>query len=381
LIDAESDSHLWAERYDRKLTDIFAVESDIAAKIADALQAKLTGAERRAISSQPTRNLQAYQLYLKGRHQWKNFFAPGYEKVRKYLEQALALDPTYAPAHVGLGGYYAFGAANGILEPDETWPKAESALNTALTLDATLAEAYHLRAAVELYYKRDWPAAERAFRHGAELDPYSADIPHHYALCLALFRRNEEALAQIDRAALLDPFFPGLSLHRGTIFFFLRDYDSAIKRFAETLETYPDYAAAHEHFGDAYEKKGMLHEAITQWSAALTLSGKPEHARMLEEVFATSGFQTAVQALAQRQLEDLDRKRLQGDYVPAADYVFAYVRQGDLDQAFAWLPKMIDERNWFALHLRVNPILDPLRDDPRFEQIVASLASKKRDVE
>jgi tetratricopeptide (TPR) repeat protein len=173
-----------------------------------------------------------------------------------------------------------------------------------------------------------------------------------------LFRRNEEALAQIERAALLDPFFPGLSLHRGTIFFFLRDYDSAIKRFAETLETYPDYAAAHEHFGDAYEKKGMLHEAITQWSAALTLRGNPEHARMLEEVFATSGFQDAVRTLARRQLEDLDRKRLQGEYVPAAHYVFAYVRRGDLEQAFAWLPKMVDERNWFAFHIRVNPILE-----------------------
>ena len=366
LIDAENDVHIWAERYDRELVDIFAVESDIAENIANALKAKLTRAERRAITSRPTKNLEAYQLCLKARHQWKNFYAPGYEKVREYFEQAVALDASYAVAQTGLSDYYAFGAANGLLPPDESWPRAEEGLRKSLALDDTLADSYHLLAAVELYYNRDWPAAERAFRHAAELDPNLADIPHHYALCLALFGRNEEALAQIERAALLDPFFPGLSLHRGTIFFFLRDYDSAIKRFAETIETYPDYAAAHEQFGDAYEKRGMLHEAITQWSAALTLSGKPEHARMLEEVFATSGFQAAVQALAQRQLEDLDRKRLQGDYVPAADYVFAYVRRGDLDQAFAWLPKMIDERNWFALQLRVNPVLDPLRDDPRF---------------
>jgi len=302
----------------------------------------------------------------------EKLFRPGYERVREYFEQAAALDPFYAPAQTGLSGYYAFGAANGLLPPDESWPRAQEGVRKSLALDDTLAESYNLLAGVELYYNRDWPAAERAFRRGAELDPNFADIPHHYALCLALFGRNDEALAQMDRAVLLDPFFPGLNLHRGRLFFFLRDYDRAVKQFAETLEMYPDYAPAHEYFGDACEKKGMLHEAITQWCAALALSGGREHARVLEQVFASSGFEAAVRTLAQRQLEDLDRKRLEGDYVPSAHYVFAYVRQGDLDQAFAWLPKMIDERNWFALHLRVNPILDPLRSDPRFEKIVAS---------
>src|SRR5438874_1019421 len=168
LIDADSDSHLWAERYDRKLTDIFAVESDIAAKIADALQAKLTGAERRAISSQPTENTEAHQFYLKGLYHWRNFFAPGYERVRDYFQRAVELDPSYAPAYAGLGSYHGFGAAHGILPPEENWQKAESALEKALTLDDTLAENYHLLAGVELYYKRDWPAAERASRHVLE---------------------------------------------------------------------------------------------------------------------------------------------------------------------------------------------------------------------
>jgi hypothetical protein len=113
----------------------------------------------------------------------------------------------------------------------------------------------------------------------------------------------------------------------------------------------------------------MLHEAITQWCAGLALSGQPEHARVVEQVFASSGFEAAVRTLGQRRLEDLDRKRAKGEYVPAADYVFANVRHGSIDAAFEWLPKMVEERNWFALQLGVNPILDPLRGDPRFEAL------------
>jgi adenylate cyclase len=375
LIDAENDAHLWAERYDRQLDDIFAVESDIAEKIADALQAQLTGAERRAISAQPTTNIEAHQLYLKGKYHWRNFFAPGYERVREYFEQAVTLDPSYALAYAGLSLFYSFGAANAIFAPD-AWPPGEENVLKALKLDDTLGDALNSLAAVEFYYKRNWTAAERTFRRGADLNPNFADIRHHYGMCLTVMGRNDEALAQMHRAMALDPFFPGLNLHYGRAVFLMHDYDRAIAHFAKMLEMYPDYAAAHEYFGDACEQKGMTHEAITQWTAALALTGQTEHARVLEQVFASAGFDAAKRTLAGRQLEDLERKRTRGAYVPAADYVFAHVRRGNLDDAFAWLPKMVAEPNWFALQLRINPILDPLRGDPRFEKIAASLALK-----
>ena len=375
LIDAENDAHLWAERYDRQLDDIFAVESDIAEKIADALQAKLTGAERRAIAAQPTKNTEAHDLYLKGKHHWRNFYAPGYERVREYFEQAIALDASYAPAYVGLSLYHSWASANGIFAP-EHWPLAEEAVQKALELDDTLVEAYNALAAVEIYYKRNWTAAECAFRRGIELDPNLGDIPAHYGLCLSYFGRFEEAIAQQNQAMELDPFFPGNNLHFGTILFFSRDYDRAAAQLAKTLELFPNYAAAHESFGNVCAKKGMKHEAITQWTAALNLSGQAEHARMLEQVFAKAGFEAAVRALAERQLTDLDRKRSSGAYVPAAHYVFAHLRARNFEEAFAWLPKMVAEPNWFALQLRVNPSLDPLRSDPRFDKIAASLALK-----
>src|SRR5947207_10185787 len=268
LIDAEKDAHLWAERYDRQLDDIFEVESDIAGKIAEALQATLTGAERRAITGRPTKSTEAHELYLKGRYHWRNFYAPGYERVRECFEQAVALDDSFASAYVGLSLYHSWPAANGIFTPNH-WPLAEEALRKGLELDDTLPEAYNALAAVEIYYKRDWTKAESAFRRGMELDPNFGDIPAHYGLCLSYFARFNEAIAQNARGLELDPFFPGNNLHYGTILFFSRDYDRAAAQLAKTLEMFPDYAAAHELFGDICAKKGMEDKAITQLIDAL----------------------------------------------------------------------------------------------------------------
>jgi len=373
LIDAQNDAHLWAERYDRELIDIFDVESDIAAHIAEALQARLSGAERRAIAAQPTTNLKAHELYLKGRHLWRNFFAPGYEKVRDYFQRAVALDPAYAPAYAGLGLYYSFGACNGILPPD-AWPDGENSIEKALELDETLGEAINACAGLELYYKRNWTAAERAFHRGAELNPNFADIRHHYGLCLTLFGRADEALQQVERANQLDPFFPGLQLHTGRIYFFLRDYERARRQFARTLDLHPGYAAAHEYLGDTCQMSEMPDEAIIQWRAALDLSGQSEQARLLEETFSNSGFDSAVRALARKQLEQLQQKSGRGEHVPAYHYMMAYMRLGETEQAFFWMAKTVEERTWFALQLGVNPLLDPLRNDPRFAKTFASLA-------
>ena len=377
LIDAENDAHLWAERYDRQLDDIFEVESDIAGKIAEALQATLTGAERRAIAARPTNSTEAYELYLKGRYHWRNFYAPGYERVREYYEQAVALDASYAPAYTGLSLYYSWAAANAIFPPD-VWPLAEEYVRKSLSLDDTSPDAYNALAAVEVYYKRNWPAAERAFHRGMELDPNFADLHSHRGLCLSYLGRFDEAIAQTERGLQLDPFFPGTNVHYGTLLFFSRQYDRAAAQLAKTLDLYPDNAAAHQLFGDVCANRNMQHEAITQWCAALNLNGRSEDARVLEQTFKTAGFDAAVRTLGERQLEELDARRARGEYVAAAHYVFAHIKRGNLEGALAWLPKMAEEPDWFALQMRVNPILDPLRSDPRFEALVSQVFSKNR---
>jgi TolB-like protein/Tfp pilus assembly protein PilF len=382
LIDAESDSHLWAERYDRKLTDIFAVESDIASNIADALQAKLTGAERRAISSQPTTNTEAHQLYLRGRFCWNKWLgasmpAPEFDKSRQYYEQAIKLDPNYALAYAGLADFYGFAFGFGLLPPEEKWAKAqEDNAKKALELDPTLGEAYNSLASDKLYVHRDWPGAERNFRRGLELSPNFAEMHAHYGFCLVLFGRDEEALAEMQRALDLDPLSPRFGFSSARLSFCMRQYDAALDQFRKTLELDPGSAFAHEFLGNAYEKKQMQKEAIAEWSKALQLSGVDEDASLLKRTYAKSGFDAAVHALARKRLEWFKEKTARGEYVPAVEYVTAYMRLDDNEQAFAWLARAVEERNRLAFEIKINPVLDPLRSDPRFEKIVASLAPK-----
>src|SRR5437588_3224194 len=376
LIDAESDSHLWAERYDRKLTDIFAVESDIASNIAEALQAKLTGAERRAISSQPTTNTEAHQLYLRGRFCWNKWLAgaspaPEFDKSRQYYQQAIKLDPNYALAYAGLADFYGFAFGFGFLPPEKKWAKAqEDNAKKALELDPMLGEAYNPLASDKLYVHRDWPGAERNFRRGLELSPNFAEMHAHYAFCLVLFGRNEEALAEVRRAVDLDPLSPRFGFSSARLFFFVRQYDAALDQCRKTLELDPGSGFAHELLGDAYEKKRMQKEAIAEWSKALYLSGVDEDASLLERTYANSGFDAAVRALAQKRLERFKEKTGRGEYVAPVEYVTAYMRLDDNEQAFAWLAKAVEERNRLALEIEVNPIFDPLRGDSRFETLL-----------
>ena len=378
LINAAADTHLWAETFDRKLTDIFAVESEIAATIADRLKAKLTGAEQRAISSRPTENSEAHQLYLKGRFYWNRWLGPNFEKSREYYEQAIALDPGYALPYAGLADYYGFSFANGLLPPEEKWARTEEdAANKALQLDPALGEAYNPLAAAKLYYHRDWPAAEAYFRRGIELNPNFAEIHNHYALCLVFFGRNDEAFAEMRRAIELDPLSSRFAISLARLHFFLRQYDGSIEQFQKAFQLEPNDALAHEWLGYAYEKKKMQKEAITEWAKSLRLKTENEQASLLEETFAKSGFDPAVRALARENLRRLNEKTGRGEYVPAGLYVRDHMRAGNKEEAFAWLAKAVEERNRLALEIKINPVFDPLRDDPRFEQLIAKIFPAK----
>jgi serine/threonine-protein kinase len=370
LVDASNGNELWGEHYNRKITDLVALQSEIARDVSQSLRLRLTGTEQQRLTRQGTQNTEAYQAYLKGRFYWNKGLAPGFEKSREYYQQAIDLDSTYALAYAGLADYYGFAAGGGLLSPNENWPKAEAAANKALTLDDTLGETYNPLAAVKLYYYEDWPAAERAFHRGIELNPHFAEIHAHYAVCLMFFGRNEEALAEVQRSVELDPLSPRVNYVRGRMLFFMRQYDRAIDQFIQTLEIDPNYVPAHELLGYAYEQKGMPKEAIAEWGKALILRGAGEQASSLERTYGASGFEAAVRALAQQQLEKLNERVKRGEYVPAFEYAASYTHLGDKEQAFAWLDKAVQERNGFVFRVKVDPIYDKLRADARFPDLL-----------
>jgi tetratricopeptide (TPR) repeat protein len=198
----------------------------------------------------------------------------------------------------------------------------------------------------------------------------------HYAVCLVLFSRNQEAFAEMQRALNPDPLSPRFGFWLGWFHFFTRQYDAALKQFRKTLELDSNLPILHEYLGYTYEKKQMHKEAIAEWSKGLRLIGADEDASLLERTYTESGFDAALRALAQKRVETFKEKTGRGEYVPAHEYVVAYMRLDDKEQAFAWLAKAFAERNRFAFEITVNPIFDPLRSDPRFKNIVASLAPK-----
>jgi tetratricopeptide (TPR) repeat protein len=264
-----------------------------------------------------------------------------------------------------------------LLPPVEKWVKAEEEnAQKALKLDPTLGEAYNCLATVNLYYYRNWPEAEGDFRRGLELSPNFAEMHAHYAMCLVFFGRNDEALSEVERALALDPLSPRFGFTSGKLRFFMRQYDTAIEQYRKTLELDPNLPFAHESLGDAYEKKGMQKEAIAEWVNALTLTGEKEETAILQQTYATSGFDAAVRKSAEKKLEGLNAKIARGEYVPAAELVKICIRSGDKEQAFVWLAKAVQERNRLAWELKINPLFDPLRSDPRFEALVEKVVSQ-----
>jgi serine/threonine-protein kinase len=370
LVDPKTETALWSGDYNRSITNLVSLQGEIARDVSEKLRLRLTSTEQQRLAKRGTENAEAYQAYLKGRYYWNKGPAQGYAKSREYFQQAIDLDSNYALAYCGLADYYGFASAVGLLSPNENWPKAEAAVNKSLALDDTRAETYNPLAAVKVYYYRDWPAAERDFRRGIELNPNYAEIHLHYAMCLVRLGRGEEALAEIQRAVELEPLSLGPNLSWAKILFYMRQHDRAIDQLGKTLELETNFAAAHDLLGDAYEQKGMHREAITEWGKALTLRGAGEQASSLEQTYAASGFEAAVRALAQRRLEIMNEKVKHGEYVPAIEYATAYIRLGDKEQAFAWLDKAVQERNSFALEFKVNPIYDKLRDDMRFQDLI-----------
>jgi TolB-like protein len=375
LINALTSAHLWAEIYDRKLTDIFAVESDIAKTIADALQAKLTGSEKAMIAAQPTSDTTAYELYLKGRSLWEKRSGDNIPKAIAFYEQAIARDPNYALAYAGLANAYILSPFWAGADRLDAYAKAEDAALKALHLDTNLAEA-HLALGKVYFWKIDLAAALREYQRATELKPNDAGAHHWYGNdALAALGRFDEAIAEVKRAIELDPLSVVINADLGTTFYYAHRFDESARQLRKTLEIDPTSFYAHFNLGIALQAKGDLSGAIAEYEKAKQLNDNTFLSTLCAQAKAQAGDKDA----AVRMLGELD-KISQSREVLGYNRALLYLSLNNKDETLHWLEQGFEERDGSNLsYIKVDPLLDSLHGDPRFEALAQKVIAPKSE--
>ena len=370
LINAVTDTHLWADTYDRKLTDIFAVETEIAKTVADVLQAKLTGSEEHVIAARPTENTEAHQLYLKGRFFWNKRTGNDLKKSIDYFQQAIAADPNYALAYAGVADGYVWLPGYTVGTPRDCYPKAAAAAKRALELDDTLAEARTSLALAFWLYNFDFSQAIREFQRAIELNPNYAIAHQQYGNnTLSALGRFDEAIAEGKRAVELDPLSLVINADLGTDYYYARRYDEAIAQVRKTLEMDPGFYIAHLGLGQMLDAKGAHDAAIVEFQKARALNDDPAVLGMLGRAHGFSGNKTEAEKILD-QLKKLSKQR----YVSAYSFALVYLGLGNKEEALRWLEQSYQDRAGSDIgYIRVDPLLDPLRGDPRFEALAEKI--------
>jgi len=372
LINALTDAHLWAETYDRKLTDIFAVESEIAKTIAETLQARLTGSEKSSIAKTPTVNPEAYELYLKGRFFWNKRTGDDLRKSIEYLKQAIAKDPGYALAYAALADSYGLLRFYGGASPDESIVPAAAAAKKALELDDSLAEAHAslgLIATEELQIERAVSELERAVK----LNPNYATGHHWLGLACGARGQFDRWVKEVTRALELDPLSMIINADLSIGYLYARRYDEAEAQARKTLEIDPHSFLAHYYLGMALQLKGRIKEAIPEFQKAVELNHDPYSMAMLIQGYARNGQTDEARKLLAR-LNEMAKSAQVPDYALA----LAYTSLGEKDRAIKTLEHSFAGGNTSYLFLLPgDPLLDDLRGDPRFEALVQKIVGPK----
>jgi TolB-like protein/Tfp pilus assembly protein PilF len=378
LLNAATDSHLWGETYDRNLNDVFAAESDIAKAIADTLRAKLTGSEQQALTARPTENTEAHQLYLRGRYFWNKRTGADLKKSIDYFNQAIGKDPNYALAYAGLADAYVLLSAYAEASPKDSLPQAKAAAARALELDSTLGEAHATLGNTLVAYDLNFAEANREFRRAIELNPNYATAHQWYGETgLVPLGQFEEAIAEAKRALELDPLSVIINADVGTILTNARRYDQAIEQLRKTVEMDPGFYYAHWTLGDALELKGRNEEAMAEYKKAIALDDDPLPRALLGHLYAKIGRQDEALAILEqlRELRESSKQR----YVSPFNLALIHIGLGQKNEAIQLLEETYEERDGYNIaFIKVEPMLDPLRGDPRFEALVQKVFAETR---
>jgi len=364
LIDVANGSRLWGGQYSRKMADVFALQEDLSTEISEKLRLRLTGEEKQRLTKRYTENAEAYQLYLKGRYYWNKGSEEGAKKSIEYFQQATEKDPGYALAYSGLAEAYNQLAAFAWLPLREVIPKAKAAAMKALEIDDNLADAHAALGFASLSYDYDWSAAGKHLDRARALNPSANG--YAYSLYLSGLGRHDEALTAAKGALDLDPLSPMVNFRLARTLYMARRFDETIEQCTKMLEMDPGYPLAHWQLGQAYLEKGMYREALSELEKYKTLThGHPIALAYIGNILARSGERRrALQVL--EELKSVSKQK----YAYSLGFARIYTGLGDKEQAFAWLERGYEERETPLYFLKVDPIWDPLRSDPRFNDLL-----------
>jgi serine/threonine protein kinase/Flp pilus assembly protein TadD len=369
LVDVRDNRRLWGAQYNRKLADVLAMQEDISREISEKLRLKLSPEETRELAKRYTEKTEAYQAYLQGRYYSQTGTPPAViKKAVEYFDQAIKIDPSYAPAYVGEARAYYSARENFVQLPDEARQKIESALLKALELDGTMAEAHALLGAIR-QDQGDWPAAEKELKRAINLNPNAWLVHWYYARYLTAIGRNDEAVAEAKRWLEADPFSFRAVATVGFMYLYARQYDQAIEFLRKAIEMDPTHAPYHTNLARAFVQKGMYEEAIAEFQKAMAIDSSPPGR------FAAFAYTYAVagkRAEAQKMLDEL-KERAKHEIVAPVNFAIIYAGLGDKDRAFDWLEKEYKKDRSGPPYIAIDPMLDSLRSDPRF----ADLARRK----
>jgi tetratricopeptide (TPR) repeat protein len=366
LIEAATDRHVWSQSYQGALRDTLALQNNVARAIADEIRISLNPQEQAALRHATVVNPVAYESYLKGRYFWNKRTANGLKSALAYFNQTIEEDPTYVQAYSGLADTYALLGdwQYAVMTPKEALPKAKAAAIKALELNNALGEAHNSLAFCLDGFDWDFDSAGNEFRRAIELNPGYATAHHWYAWHLALLRRYDEAIVEMRTALNLDPLSLIINADLAELLALAHRSDDSIQQSRKTIEMDPNFGLAHNHLGQAYLQKHMNDEAVAELQEAVKLSGgSPTCIANLARAYAASGKSSEAVAL----LSDLKKRSHPGQSL-ASEIAVIYGALGDTDQAMRWLEQGYEER--FNPGVLIRPGFDPLRSDPRFEDVM-----------
>jgi serine/threonine-protein kinase len=368
LVDAIDGAQLWGERYNRELADLMQLQDEMSREVAEKLRLKLTGAEKKRLRKRTTENTVAYQLYLRGRHQWNKRNEESLHKSIAFFREAIDADPSFASAYAGMADSYITLSTNIPLPPREAMPRAKAAARRAVELDPTLAEAWASLAAVKWWFDWDWDGAEADYHRAIALNPNYAAVHDGFGMLLCARGRYDAASDQFAKAASLDPLSLIVTVHAGWPHYFARKYDAAIAQFEKALELDDHFVPAHGWRGMALSQQGRHAEALKAFERGLAVDRVPILMAMLGHAHAVAGHRKeAEEALAALVAESKSR------YISPYDLAVIHAALGDTDRAIAALHEALEDHSAWMVFLNIDPRLDSMRAVPAFEELAKKL--------